>query len=126
MVYADIISKKYSTCADNQKRQCPPIWKSLSGDVLTIRLRQLEPAAGLRLRRLLDRRFRQITGRSILDVVQETRLENVCSLLRSTRLPISEICKTVAFGSGTYLLRLFRDKMGMTMRAYRKSSQCGG
>lgn len=77
-------------------------------------------------RRLLDRRFRQITGRSILDVVQETRLENVCSLLRSTQLPISEICKTVAFGSGTYLLRLFRDKMGMTMRAYRKSRQCGG
>ena len=74
-------------------------------------------------RRLLDRRFRQIVGRSVLDVIQDKRLESVCTLLRTTELPISEICASCSFGSGTYPLRLFKAKMGMTMRTYRMKTQ---
>ena len=73
-------------------------------------------------RRLLDRRFRQIVGRSVLDVIQDKRLESVCTLLKTTELPISDICALCSFGSGTYPLRLFRSRMGMTMRAYRLAS----
>lgn len=73
-------------------------------------------------RRLLDRRFRQIVGRSVLDVIQDKRLESVCTLLKTTELPISEICASCSFGSGTYPLRLFKARMGMTMRAYRLAS----
>ena len=70
-------------------------------------------------RRLLDRRFRQITGRSVLDMLQEQRMSDVRTLLRTTDLPISEICASCAFGSGTYPQRLFKKLTGLTMHAYR-------
>ena len=72
-------------------------------------------------RRLLDRRFRQIAGKSVLNEIHETMLGKVCSLLRSTELSVSEICRSCAMGSGTYPLRLFKKKTGMTMRTYRES-----
>ena len=93
----------------------PPI-----GDLKSSYGRRLPAAIGQSL--LLERRFRQIVGRSVLDVIQDKRLESVCTLLRTTELPISEICASCSFGSGTYPLRLFKARMGMTMRAYRLAS----
>lgn len=71
-------------------------------------------------RRLLDRRFRQVTGKSILETITELRIEEACRLLRTTDIPISHICNACALGSGTYPQRLFRRRLGMTMREYRK------
>lgn len=73
-------------------------------------------------RRLLDRAFRQIEGRTVLDVIQERRLEEVCKLLTQSTLHILDICETCFPKSGTYPLRLFKKHFGMTMNAYRKSS----
>ena len=73
-------------------------------------------------RRLLDKVFRQIEGRTVLDAIQERRMDEVCHLLVRTSIPILEICETCFPGSGTYPLRLFRKRFGMTMYAYRKGA----
>lgn len=71
-------------------------------------------------RRLLDLRFREIQHRSVLEEMLEVRMEKVCTMLSTTNLPISEICANCAIGSGTYPLRAFRKRFGMTMRTYRE------
>lgn len=74
-------------------------------------------------RRLLDKAFRQIEGRTVLDAIQEQRMNKVCHLLTQTDLPILDICESCFPNSGTYPLRLFRKRFGMTMNTYRKSQQ---
>ena len=74
-------------------------------------------------RRLLDRRFRQIDGRSVLEAVQERRLEEVCNLLINSNLSILDICEACFPKSGSYPMRLFKRKFGMTMRAYRVNAK---
>ena len=71
-------------------------------------------------RRLLDLRFREIQNRSVLDAILEIKMDRVCTLLTTTNLPISTICENCAIGSGTYPLRAFRKRFGMTMRTYRE------
>ncbi len=71
-------------------------------------------------RRLLDRRFRQIEGKSVLEAIQEHRIEEACRLLRTTEMSIAEVCATCSFGSGTYPMRLFKKHTGQTMLGYRK------
>ena len=71
-------------------------------------------------RRLLDLRFREIQRRSVLDAILEIKMEKVCTLLKTTNLPINTICSICAIGSGTYPLRAFRKHFGMTMLTYRK------
>lgn len=68
-------------------------------------------------RRLIDLRFRQITGRTVLDCIQTVRLEQIQKLLRTTTLPIARIG---AFCSENYMKRLFKRRFGVTMRDYRK------
>ena len=70
-------------------------------------------------RRLLDRAYRQIEGRSVLDAVHERRLEEVCRLLTQSELSVLDICESCFPGSGTYPLRLFKRCFGMTMKDYR-------
>ena len=73
-------------------------------------------------RRLLDLRFREIRSQTMLEAITDIRMERACSLLRSTNLSISEICAASGLGSGTYPMRAFRRRFGMTMGDYRKSS----
>ena len=75
-------------------------------------------------RRLLDRRFRQIEGTSMLAAIQAVRVEEACKLLRTTSMSITEICSACSFGSGTSPMRLFKKQTGMTMRAYRLKTFC--
>ena len=70
-------------------------------------------------RRLLDLRFREIRSQTVLEAITDIRMERVCSLLRSTNLPISEVCAASGLGSGTYPMRAFRKRFGMTMGDYR-------
>lgn len=71
-------------------------------------------------RRLLDMVFRQVDGRTVLEAIQERRLNEVCHLLEHSSLSILDICETCFPGSGTYPMRLFKKKFGLTMRAYRE------
>ena len=78
-------------------------------------------ATGLGIsRRLLDLRFRQIEGISILDYIQTVRINALKTSLVSTTQSIGEICESCGFGSGTYPLSLFKRLTGMTMAEYRR------
>ena len=70
-------------------------------------------------RRLLDLRFREITGKTVLEAIQAEQLKRVCDLLRITSLSITEISYQCNFRSENHLKRLFKQTFGMTMREYR-------
>ena len=74
-------------------------------------------------RRLLDLRFRAITGKTVLEAIQNEQLSRVRDLLRTTALSITEISYRYNFRSENHLKRLFKKSFGMTMRDYRRQNQ---
>ena len=74
-------------------------------------------------RRLLDQRFRQITGRSVRDSIEALRLDNVKRLLRGSVLTHREIAAASGFSSSVYLETVFVKRFGMTMSAYRNNNR---
>ncbi len=72
-------------------------------------------------RRLLEKRVRAATGQTILDMIQKVRLENVCNLLVTTTLPVSEVTSRSGYELTSNLSRLFRKTFGMSMSEYRRS-----
>ena len=63
--------------------------------------------------------FRQTTGKSILEEINETRFQHACKLLRDTSLPISTIVASCGYDSSTFFKRTFKARTGLTMRAWR-------
>ncbi len=74
-------------------------------------------------RRLAETRFRQATGHSIHEEIQEARLAQVCRLLRETDLPIGKITSQCGFVTESYLGLIFRRYHQMPMREYRRTSR---
>ena len=72
-------------------------------------------------RRLLDKRFREVTGKTVLSAIHAAQLENVRHLLLTTTLSISEIGTLYHFRSESQLKRLFKQAFGQTMSTYRNA-----
>lgn len=72
-------------------------------------------------RRLVERRFLEATGRTILGEIVEVRFGQACRLLRDQSIPIGEIAYLCGWKSDSYLKRLFKARTGMTPREWRKS-----
>jgi len=72
-------------------------------------------------RRLVDLRFREITGESVLGFIHREQMEKVKKLLAETDMPIGDICKSCAFRSVNQVKRIFRAVVGMPMRDWRKA-----
>lgn len=70
-------------------------------------------------RRAAERRFRQVTGTSILGEINRHRLEHAFALLRKPDYPISLIAQQCGWTNDVFLKRLFKRTTGMTMRAWR-------
>ena len=70
-------------------------------------------------RRLVETRFRNVFGHTLLDEIQAVRLERTASLLRGTDLSVEHICGQCGYVDVRHLGKLFRDRFGMSMRAYR-------
>ena len=70
-------------------------------------------------RRLLDMRFREVKGFSPKDAIINRRLVALRRLLRTSDESISAICRKCGFGSENHPKKLFRQRYGTTMRAYR-------
>jgi len=70
-------------------------------------------------RSLLDMRFRQIAGKSILEDILDVRLSEVKRLLGETDRRIGQIGHDCGFNDPDNLTRLFRKRFGMSMREYR-------
>lgn len=75
-------------------------------------------------RRMLERRFRRATGRSILEEIRRRRVERAKELLASSDLSIGEVARAAGFGEAFYLSRVFHQYTGQTPREYRRGFQC--
>ncbi len=66
-------------------------------------------------------RFRELMGRTILDVITERRLDKVKWLLAKTRNQMDVIAATCGYSNTNYLKNLFKKRTGGSMRDFRKS-----
>jgi LacI family transcriptional regulator len=75
--------------------------------------------AVLTSRRSLEKRFRRVLGRSVLEEIQTVRVETAKRLLLETEHPIAKVAQLSGFGSVDYFIRFFRQKIGVTPSRFR-------
>jgi transcriptional regulator GlxA family with amidase domain len=73
--------------------------------------------------RTLKRRFRQTTGTTPIDYLQNLRIEEAKRILETTAMPIEEIGAQVGYEDASFFRRLFKRKTGLTAGAYRRMFQ---
>ena len=69
--------------------------------------------------RLIEKDFKTVLGKRIVEVIQETRLQNVAKQLKNTTRPLSAISQSSGFGCESHLKTLFKKRFGTTMSGYR-------
>ncbi|MFD0673087.1 helix-turn-helix domain-containing protein [Cohnella sp. GCM10027633] len=69
--------------------------------------------------RQLSRLFVRRTGRTFLDHLEDVRIDACCRLLRDTRIPIKDLPPLVGYAQWKSLSRVFRERMGVSLRQYR-------
>lgn len=74
-------------------------------------------------REYLLRIFKKQEGVTILQYINDLKLERARQLLKETDLPIKEIAEQLGFVSQGYFGRFFRGKMGMSPLAYRENKK---
>lgn len=67
----------------------------------------------------LCRYFKQKIGKTLIDMVNETRIKYACNLLRKTDKPILEICYDSGFNNLSNFNRQFRKITGTNPKTYR-------
>lgn len=70
-------------------------------------------------RRSLEKRFRAALDRTILDEIQQAKLEHSKRLLHETSHSISNVAKLTGFGSAGYFIQFFQQRVGKTPGQYR-------
>ncbi len=76
-------------------------------------------------RRLLERRFRSILGRSVLEEIYRVRVGRARELLTDTHLPITAVAAQLGLPSARRLDVVFGELTGLSPTAYRRQSQAG-
>ncbi len=71
----------------------------------------------------LSHQFKDITGFTLTDYIQMTRVRNVQSLLVGTRIPITEASARCGFSSFSQFNRVFQKHIGMSPSQFRKKNQ---
>ncbi len=71
----------------------------------------------------LSHKFKQVTGFSVTDYIQMTRIRNVQALLINTHIPITEVSSPCGFNCFSQFNRVFRKHIGMSPSLYRKRHQ---
>jgi LacI family transcriptional regulator len=74
-------------------------------------------------RRLLDMRFQQFGLPSVAEELTAHRLRKAKQLLAETRLPLDRIAHLSGFANSDSMRNLFRNRLGLSTRAFRKSQQ---
>ena len=76
-------------------------------------------------RSVLQRRFQAIVGRSVHDEILRVQMRKAEELLRETDLPIGVVAEKAGFNHQEYMGAVFKGRMGMTPREYRRQAQTG-
>ncbi|MCC5846726.1 MAG: helix-turn-helix domain-containing protein [Verrucomicrobia bacterium] len=71
-------------------------------------------------RRALERRFVEATGHSILEEIQQTRIQRACLLLSDTEQSLEEVARNAGFRDTRHLHRVFTAKMDTDPAEYRQ------
>lgn len=71
-------------------------------------------------RRTLEKRFRKVIGRSILEEIQLTRLQHAKSLLLETTYPVSRVAALSGFSTTAYFVQFFKKRVGRTPLRFRR------
>jgi len=74
-------------------------------------------------RRLLDMRFREVKNLSPKDAIIDRRLDALKKALLNSADPIATVCVRCGFGSENHPKKLFRQRVGMSMREYRNQNR---
>ncbi len=64
------------------------------------------------------RRFKTVTGLTPMSYIQIYRLEQACSLIKTTPLKIAEVSATCGFSDPSYFSRCFKRRYNITPNAY--------
>jgi transcriptional regulator GlxA family with amidase domain len=70
--------------------------------------------------RTLKRRFKAATGSSLIEYLQNLRVEEAKRLLETGSLPVDEISAEAGYSDPSFFRRLFKRRTGMTPSAYRR------
>ena len=73
--------------------------------------------------RTLKRRFKAATGSSLIEYLQNLRVEEAKRLLESTELPIEDISEQTGYSDTSFFRRLFKRLTGLTPSRYRQMFQ---
>jgi transcriptional regulator GlxA family with amidase domain len=73
--------------------------------------------------RTLKRRFKAATGVTLIDYLQNVRVEEAKRLLESGHMPVDEISVEVSYQDASFFRRLFKRRTGMTPSQYRRMFQ---
>jgi len=71
-------------------------------------------------RRILERKFRKILGKSILEQIHDMRADRIARALLETDLSISQISYEMGFNRVDHACRYFRRRYGMSPNEYRQ------
>jgi len=72
-------------------------------------------------RRSLEKQFRKVLGRTVLEEIHRAQLENAKKLLLETSHPICTVAALTGFRTSDYFVRFFHNRVGMTPRDFRSS-----
>lgn len=73
----------------------------------------------------LSHQFKAVTGFTLTNYVQMTKVRNVQSMLLNTRIPITEAALSCGFNSFSQFNRVFQKHIGMSPSQYRRRNQPG-
>jgi len=73
--------------------------------------------------RTLKRRFKASTGSSLIEYLQNLRVEEAKRLLESTELPMEDISEQTGYSDTSFFRRLFKRLTGLTPSKYRRMFQ---
>ena len=66
--------------------------------------------------------FKEITGQSFLEYLQNLRISEACTLLKTTDEKVTKIMSDVGYNDSKHFHQLFKRKMGMTPTEYKKKN----
>jgi len=70
--------------------------------------------------RTLKRRFKAATGSTLIEYLQNLRIEEAKRLLESSENPVDDISAEIGYGDASFFRRLFKRRTGLTPGQYRR------
>ena len=67
------------------------------------------------------KKFKQVTGKTYTDYLNELKIDYSCRLLQNTRLSVIDVCFTCGFTSVSQFNREFKKRKNVTPNTYRKA-----